>query len=312
VGVCGSDVTYFANGRIGDQVIKSPMPLGHEPAGEIDEVCKGVKRLKVGMRVFVEPAVHCGECECCRAGLPNLCHKILFLGTPPIPGAFREFVTCPARNALPIPDHVSFEEAAMMEPYMVAMTSVETLAKARAGQTAAVFGCGTIGLSHVIAARLAGARVLAATDRIDGRLALAREFGAENIINVSKGIDVSAAVLQLTGGRGVDIAFECAGSPDAVNDAIKSAARAGQVVICGIPHEETIPIDIHNARRKELTILNVRRSRADHHEAFRLLAEGKLPLKRFVTHRLGLEQTKEALELASSYRDGVIKAMIMP
>jgi L-iditol 2-dehydrogenase len=311
IGVCGSDVTYYTEGRVADQAVRDPIPLGHEIAGIVEDVGPDVTNVAPGARVFVEPAIHCGKCEACRAGYHNMCHAIRFLGTPPkIPGAWREFLTWPAKNCLPVPSGMPLDEATLIEPFMVAMTSVGQLARPRPGETAAVFGCGTIGLFHILYAKIIGLRVICASDPLDYRLRIAKDFGAEN--TSSGGKSVVSKIMELTNGRGVDIALECAGHAESVDDAIQSAARGGRVIICGIPHEDKLAFDVHCARRKELVMINVRRSRADHGEAFRIATERRNNFKRFVTHRFPLDKTKDALETARDYKDGVVKAVIEP
>jgi len=173
VGVCGSDVHYYEEGRIGTAVVQYPTLLGHEPSGVVDAVGEGVT-LEPGTRVAVEPAAPCGHCELCRMGKGHLCPNVRFLGTPPIPGIYEQYHVLPEHCCIPIPDNMSLVEAALMEPLGVGLHAVY-LARLNLGETIAIFGSGPIGLCTLLAARVIGIARVFMTDLVPERLSLARE-----------------------------------------------------------------------------------------------------------------------------------------
>ncbi|MBL7140998.1 MAG: alcohol dehydrogenase catalytic domain-containing protein, partial [Planctomycetes bacterium] len=185
VGVCGSDVHYYTHGRIGDQVVREPMIVGHEGAGEVVDVGDGVTGLKVGQRVTLEPAHSCGQCEWCRTGKPNVCPNVKFCSTPPNNGLMCEFAVLSAEQCIPIPDALSFEEAAMLEPLQVSVHAANLMGVVP-GETAAVVGVGCIGLGCMEMARAGGASRIIVTDKLGYRLDLARDLGADETVNVSE------------------------------------------------------------------------------------------------------------------------------
>ncbi|HIE50171.1 MAG TPA: NAD(P)-dependent alcohol dehydrogenase [Armatimonadetes bacterium] len=308
VGVCGSDVHYYTQGRIGDQVVTRPLILGHEPAGVVEALGPGVTHLRAGDRVAVDPAVSCGACESCREGHPNLCPQVRFFGTPPVDGAFRELVVHPASCVFPLPPEVSEEEGALLETFGVGLHAVD-LGHLRPGFTVAVLGCGPVGLMTLLAARLGGAAQVFATDLLSWRLEAARELGATAAFNPQER-DVVREILAATQGRGVDVAFEAAGAAETPQQCTEVAKRGGTVVLIGIPDDDTLHLTHSTARRKGLTLKMCRRMKHVYPRAIRLVAKGCAPLAPLVTHRFPLSRVAEAFDLVANYRDGVIKAVV--
>ncbi len=177
IGVCGSDVHYYTNGRIGDYVVREPMILGHESAGVVAAVGEGVTDFAVGQRVTLEPGYTCGKCFFCKSGHYNLCPDVVFMATPPIDGAFCEYVAWPADYCFHLPDEMSLDEGALMEPLSVGLWAAER-GNVRPGDAVAVFGSGPIGLVTIQAARAAGATTIIAVDVEDFRLQHALRLGA--------------------------------------------------------------------------------------------------------------------------------------
>jgi L-iditol 2-dehydrogenase len=312
VGLCGSDVHYYTHGRIGDQVLKAPMIQGHEGAGVVAEVGPGVTGLAVGRRVAIEPARPCGRCEWCETGRPNLCPKVVFCSTPPNDGLMAEFAVMAAYQCVPIPDDLSFDEAAMLEPLQVSIHAMNLARDAmRAGATVAVVGSGSIGLGCLQMAKVSGAARVIATDRFDYRLDLARRLGATDTVNVEHA-DPVHAVMDLTGGRGADLVFECSNRAGGTPQAYGIAAIGGAVVLVGIPEEDEILVDTHVARRKELAVRYVRRSRFAMRQALTLVTGGMVNVKPWVTHRMPLADSPKAFEMVTRYSDGIVKAVILP
>lgn len=308
VGVCGSDVHYYSEGRIGSAVVEAPLIMGHEPAGVIEAVGRGVDHLRVGQRVAVEPARSCGKCEPCREGHPNLCPEVRFFGTPPVDGAYCEWVNVPASNVFPLPDVLSDAEGALLETLGIGLHAID-LSHLRAGQTVAVFGTGPVGLATLAVARAAGAARLFAVDLLPPRLEVARKLGAD-VALVAGETDPVAAIWEATGGRGVDVALEAAGATETPQQCAEVVKIGGTVVIIGIPADDTLSFQHATVRRKGLTIKLCRRMKHTYPRAIELVASGRIDLKPLVTHVFPLERVQEAFDLVESYRDGVVKAVI--
>lgn len=309
VGICGSDVHYFQDGGIGDQQVTGPHELGHEFAGEVAALGPGVEGPPVGTPVAVEPAINCGHCEFCLAGHPNLCPHILFVSTPPTRGSLREYIAHPARLVFPLPGELNFADGAMLEPLGVALHSVN-LAKLKPGDTAAVLGCGPIGLLILQVARLGGARRVYATDLIPERLAMAGRLGADEVCQANLA-DPVAWIEELTGGRGVDVAFEAAWAAETVAQAVAMARPGGRVIIAGIPSvQDTLIFPASTARRKGLTIKLVRRMKHTYPRAMALVQQGLVDVRSLITHRFPLAEAAAAFALVEARADGVIKALV--
>ena len=309
VGVCGSDVHYYEEGRIGDQVVQYPTLLGHEPSGIVDAVGKGVK-LKPGTRVAIEPASPCMHCEFCLAGRQNICPNVRFLGTPPIDGIYEQYHVMPEHCCLSIPDSLSLVEAALLEPLGVGLHSV-ALGQPVLGETAAILGSGPIGLATLLAATLVGYRQIFMTDLVPERLALAKSLGADKVMNAKKG-KVVEWIMDETKGRGVDVAYEAAGQQETVTQACLAARRGGRVVLIGIPSEDDLTIPMHQCRRRGLLMQHVRRANNEVARCLPLVASGRLKVKALATHFFPLDRVPEAFDLVHHYRDGVVRAIIRP
>lgn len=310
VGVCGSDVHYYTHMRIGDQVVERPQIPGHEASGEVVELGEGVEGLQVGQRVALEPALFCGRCEFCTSGRPNICPNVRFHGTPPNDGLMCEFAALEAEQCVPIPDALSFDEAAMLEPLQVTVHAAN-LVGTTPGETVAVVGCGAVGLGCMQMARIGGAGRIIATDRFDYRVELAAKLGADETVCVDE-TDPVEAVKDLTGGRGADLVFECTNKAAGAPQAYEIAAIGGRVALVGIPEEDEIVLDAHTARRKELRVQYVRRSRHAARQAIGLVASGRMDVASWVTHTVPLEEAAGAFEMVEKYADGVVKAVVRP
>lgn len=320
VGVCGSDLHWYQDGRMGEIPAVYPQVLGHEPAGEVAAVGAGVNNsetgdvaghFSVGDRVVIEPTLTCGHCEFCLRGQHNHCVRGVFLGGPQAPGLFREYVTLPAGNCTRIPDGMDFGTATLAEPLAVMVHMLE-LIEIRAGDTVAVTGAGPIGMLCAAIAKASGAGRVFIADRLPHRLKLAMAMGADAAIDTRTGATISSlveTVLDATRGRGADVVLEAAGSPETVNAAIRMARMGGTVMLIGIPGELHPRIDIHTAMMKELRLQTLKRSNHRTRQALDLLVEGRIPTS-LITHTLPLAQTPKAFEMLTNYSDGVGKAII--
>lgn len=309
VGVCGSDVHYYLDGRIGSQVVEYPFAVGHEGAGIVEEVGPGVTRVKKGDRIAVEPADSCGECDQCLAGRPNTCRKLKFLGCPKqIEGCLSEYMVMPEENCLLLPDSMSFDEAAISEPLAIGLHAVR-LSVPMKGARIAILGVGPIGLSVLLTAKALGAEKIYVTDKIDARLEIAKKAGAVWGGNPDGGNVVADILVQ----EPLQLAavFECCGEQEAMDQGIELLKPGGKLVLAGIPPTlERVSFKIDMIRRKELCIQNVRRQNQCAEDALEMIARGDVDVKFMVTHRFPLEKTQEAFDLVAAYGDGVIKAMI--
>lgn len=310
VGVCGSDLHSYAEGAVGDTACQYPMVLGHEPAGIVVKAGAGVSGWSPGDRAAFEPAIYCYHCEFCMAGLHNLCANLRFLSLAGDPGFFRDRANLPAGNLLALPPSLSTQEGTLVEPLAVVLHSMK-FAALKPGETAAVFGAGPIGLLTVAALKLSRAGGIWVTDPVPHRLAMAKELGADGVLDPSA-IDAVRQILQDTGNRGVDVAIDCATKSDTINQAIHVTRNAGRLVITGIPSEIKTPIEFSPMRRKELTLYNVRRSNHESRLALDLLARHSGVFAPLITHSKPLEQIDAAFSQAERYADGVGKMIVRP
>jgi L-iditol 2-dehydrogenase len=308
VGVCGSDVHYYLEGRIGDQVVTDPIIMGHEFSARVAGLGPGVEGLEVGQLVAVEPGIACGGCEMCQQGHPNLCPHVRFCGTPPIDGVLAEYTIMPAENCFPLPAGFSPEAGALLEPLGIAIHTVD-LAHLQVGQTVAVLGAGPIGLLVAAVARAAGAGQVFITEPLAYRRRFAQEYAADAAFDPDRD-DVVAEILILTGGRGVDVAFEAAGAPETPQQAAAMARIGGAVIIAGIPADDTMTFNASTVRHKGLTIKLVRRMKHTYPRAIRLVQAGLVDVEALVSHRLPLARAAEAFEMVAGYEDGVLRAVI--
>ena len=308
VGVCGSDVHYYETGRIGSQVVRFPFIVGHECAATVADIGAGVKGVKVGQTVVVEPAVSCHTCVQCRQGRENTCFNLRFLGTPGQgDGCLCEYLVMPEECCLPTDGRISVEQGVLCEPLAIAVYAVK---QSRLPEDAdvAMLGAGPIGLSCMVSAKAEGVRACYLTEKIEERVETARKGGATWVGNPLKE-DVVAAVLERQP-LGMDVVYECAGQQETIDQAIELLKPGGKLMLIGIPREDRVSFSIDKMRRKEITIVNVRRQNRCTQAAIDLLASGKGDVDFMVTHRFGMEQAKDAFELVADYRDGVVKAMI--
>ena len=303
-GVCGSDVHYFMDGRIGDMVVEQPLVLGHEFAGTVAEIGAGVTGLELGQLVAVQPGVPCGTCRLCRAGRYNLCPDMSFAGTPPVDGALVDRFVTAADFVYPLPDGLSAEDGALCEPLACGVHAVER-AGVRLGDRVAVLGSGPIGLMTAVACQAAGATVAVATDLVDPRLAMAEEMGAQRVVNASR-TDVVAE----TAGEELDVVFDCAGAVDTAQQGIDMVRRGGTVQIVGFPRGAMVSIEMARAVRKELNIHTMLRFVNNVPTAIALLESDTERLRRLITHRFPLAEAERAFRLVDALADGVVKAMI--
>lgn len=292
VGVCGSDLHWFSEGEIGDAKLNQPLVLGHEFAGITND----------GQRVAIDPAVSCGHCRYCEQGHPNLCENMIFAGHGKTDGALREWISWNEKALFTIPDSISDADGAMLEPLGVAIHTVD-LGKIKAGMNVGIFGCGPIGLLIMQMAKLSGAANIVATDILPHRVEAAKRYGASQAYVVSdrhEREEMRAAIKE----HGVDVAFDAAGTQDAVDDAFAAVLPGGKVILAGIPDDDKTSFSASLARRKGLTIKLVRRMKHTYPRAIELVSKGLIDVRSLVTHRFSLEQAGDAFHVAQR-REGL-------
>ena len=310
IGVCGSDIHYYTTGRVGSQVVNYPYRVGHECAGTVLKTGPGVKRLKPGDRVAVDPAVWCGKCDQCRASRYHTCRNLSFLGTPGQgEGSLCEYLVMPEASCYRVGRRMSMEAAALVEPLSIGVYAVE-LSIPMPGKRIGILGFGPIGLSVLLAARDKGAGRIYVTDKIAPRLDRARRLGACWSGNPDQ-LDIVADVAKREPLL-LDAVFECCGRQEALDQAVDLLKPGGKLIIVGIPETDRVSFSIDKIRRREICIQNIRRQNECVQAAIDLLGKLKNKAELMVTHRFCLERTREAFDLVASYGDGVFKAMILP
>lgn len=321
MGVCGSDIHYYKEGRIGSQIVQYPFIVGHECAAVVEEIGQAVTRVKQGDRVAVDPAMSCGKCDQCLAGRPHTCRNLRFLGCPgQASGCLSEYIVMPEKCCFPISNKMTMEQAALSEPLAISFyavtQSVETACSPRSvdGPTTmkdmkiGVLGCGPIGLGVILCARAMGCPIVYATDKIKERLDAASKAGADWVGNpVQENIVESIAASEK---MQLDVVFECCGQQEALDQAVQLLKPGGRLMIVGIPEADRVSFVIDVMRRKELRVRNIRRQCECTGPLLKMMAEGKIDGDFMITHRFGFSRAAEAFDLVAGYQDGVIKAMI--
>jgi L-iditol 2-dehydrogenase len=305
VGICGSDMHWYLEGGIGANRATYPLILGHEPAGEIVALGKGVDHLRIGQKIALEPAIHCGHCEHCMSGRHNNCLFSTFMGSSGVPGLFREYATVPAANCDAVPDSFTFSQITMLEPLAV-MVHVLELVDIRVGDTVAVLGAGPVGMLAATIAKIAGASRVFIGDKVPHRLELAFKMGVDSAYDIKR---MREAVMDETRGRGVDVVIDAAAAIETINLGIQLARVAGKYTLIGIPSEPELNIDLNTAMNKELSFQMIKRSNHNGQAAIELMRAGRVP-DAMITHHLPLEKTAQGFETLANYADGVGKVVI--
>ena len=308
VGVCGSDIHYFTEGKIGTQVVEFPFAVGHECSGIIEEVGSSVTHVKPGDLVAIDPSVHCGECDQCLAGRPHTCRKNLFLGCPgQLDGCLTEYLVMPSFTCFPVNGILNPTSAALIEPLTIGTYSVELAQTDFQGKAVGIFGAGPIGLSVLMVLRTLNTGNIYSFEPLEYRRNKAKKLGATNASNPFETDPLK--IIQEAEPLLLDVVFDCSGEQKAVDDATQILKPGGKLILVGIPPEGKYTINMDMLRRKEISIHNVRRQNHCVEKSIELVRNG-LPVQQMVTHRFSPEETQQAFEMVSDYKDGIIKAMI--
>ncbi|KAL4890122.1 hypothetical protein BDV59DRAFT_204717 [Aspergillus ambiguus] len=306
-GICGSDVHYWQRGRIGDFVLESPIVLGHESSGVIEEVGSAVKNLKVGQKVAIEPGVPCRHCDYCRSGSYNLCPDTVFAATPPHDGTLSKYYITQSDYCYPIPAHMDLEEGAMVEPVAVAV-QITKVGNVRPNQNIVVFGCGPIGLLCQAVSKAYAARKVIGVDISQSRLDFAKSFSADGVFlppAKPEGTDDSEWSEQLAKmikkqfdlGEGPDVVIEATGAQACIQTGVHLTKKGGMYVQAGMG-KENVTFPITTACIRDLTIRgSIRYTTGCYPTAVDLVASGKIDVKKLITDRYTFENAEDAFEL---------------
>ena len=308
VGICGSDLHYYENGRIGDYIVEPPFVLGHEPGGVVVEVGNKVKHLNIGDRVALEPGKTCGHCEFCKTGRYNLCPDVIFFATPPVDGVFQEYVSHEADLCFKLPENVSTLEGALIEPLAVGFHAA-IQGGARIGQTAVVMGAGCIGLVSMMALKAMGVSNVYVVDIMEKRLEKALELGATGIIN-AKEKNAIEEVMKITNNNGCDLVIETAGTEITTVQAIHMAKKGSNIVLVGYSKSGEMTLPMSLVLDKELTFKTVFRYRHIYNMAIEAVASGKVNLKGIITNEFDLDDVQKAMDYSVNNKADIVKAVI--
>jgi D-xylulose reductase len=308
VGICGSDVHYYLHGRIGDFVVEEPMVLGHEASGIVLEVGSSVTHLKVGDRVCMEPGIPAAGSAATFAGCYNLDPAVRFWATPPIHGCMRETVVHPGAFTFKLPDNVSLEEGALVEPFAIGVYSANT-AGIQPGDVALVFGAGTIGIVTALAALASGCSRVLLVDVKEKKLEIVRTSFPGNITCVNSAThNLDEAVFSLAP-EGVDIVFEASGSAAVIGSFIRYLRPNGRAVMIGMP-QGPAPFDVVAAQVKEIRVMHIFRYRNMYPRTIKMIASGTLSARPLITHFFDFKDAIKAFDYVAAMPDEAIKTMV--
>ncbi len=302
-GICGSDIHFYSEGRLGNFIVQEPYVPGHECSGEITSVGSNVNHLVVGDLVTIEPGIPCRTCRHCRIGRYNLCSEVVFLSAPPMNGTFCDFICIRSDMVHRLPKGLSFEEGAMAEPAAVAVHAVNR-AKLGSGKTVAVVGAGPIGQFTIQAIKAAGGGRVICLDTNQARLEFAARIGADETINPT---DICTEELKDV----ADVVFETAGADRATASLFAYTRPGGCAVQVGWPESNIVNMDISRFIEKELDYVAVHRYANAFEAAIQWISDGRIDAKSMITHRFELEQIAEAFAFTKNNPQEVMKTVVL-
>ncbi len=301
--ICGSDLHIY-KGRHPSAPL--PMSLGHEIAGEVVETGSAVTRFAPGDRVTVEPVVACGTCNECRRGRYHLCRSISFQYRQGR-GGFARYFLAPQEHTFKIPNHLSFEEGALVEPLSVALHAVKT-SEIRTGQTSAIFGAGAIGLLLLMLVQRVSGGETFLVDVSDGRLEMARNLGATYVLN-NRRDDSVQRILSETDQAGVDRSFEAVGMESTLVQALQSLKKGGRATLVGIFENPEACLPINLFVQREIALAGSQGYNWDFQDALVLLDQKRLDLKPLITHRLPFTELNRGFDILMAPGSSAIKVV---
>lgn len=308
VGICGSDIHYYKDGRIGDFVVDKPMILGHESAGII--VAKGseVTKLEIGDRVAIEPGIPCMKCNRCKEGRYNLCQNITFFATPPVNGSFCEYVAFKKDYVFKLSESVSLEEGSMIEPLAVGLFAVKR-AQQQLGDTVLILGSGTIGLMVLQSALAAGAGFVIVADIDNKKLEIAKKFNADLTINTKNTDDPIAVIKNTVGDREIDIVYDAVGIGATALQSVELARVGGKIIWIGLSNEEKA-FPFGKVTFKELEIRGMFRYANMYPVALKTIEKGLYDLKSFITKYVTMDELPKIMDDLALQKTNDLKVML--
>jgi L-iditol 2-dehydrogenase len=308
VGVCGSDIHYYTEGKIGSQVVSYPFAVGHEGAGIVEEIGKKVTKVKKGDVIAIDPAMPCYSCDQCLSGRHHTCRKLKFLGCPgQAEGCLSEYIVMPEESCFPLKGALNADHGSISEPLAIGVYAVRRSGGIK-GSNIGILGFGPIGMSVMLAAKAEEAGNIYISDKIDKRLNIALTeravYAGNPLVN-----DVVQEILTREK-AGLDVVFECCGQQEAFDQAVTLLKPGGKLIVVGIPEFDRWSMNVENTRRKEIMIQFIRRQVDCVQLSLDLMQTGKIDTANMVTHRFPFTKSRYAFELVASYSDGVMKAMI--
>jgi L-idonate 5-dehydrogenase len=310
-GICGSDLHYYHEGRVGNFELREPMVLGHEVAGEVVKIGEGVAKVKSGQRVAVNPTRPCLHCRYCLSGRSNLCKNVRFYGSaarfPHVQGGFAELFVASEEQCVPIPDSLSYAAAACAEPLAVTLHAVARVGSLL-GRQVLITGAGPIGILTVAAARLAGAAQIVITDLFDEPLAVAERMGATRVINVKAAAAELETLMQESGS--FDAAIEVSGNICGLENCIDATRPGGRIVQVGILPAGNAGAPINKLLAKELELAGTFRFHEEFHWAVQALISGRINVEPILSAQFTFPDAIKAFELASDRRKAVKVSLI--
>jgi L-iditol 2-dehydrogenase len=308
VGICGSDIHYYTEGQIGSQKVQYPFAIGHEGAGVVVEAGRAVKRVRPGDQIAIDPAMPCWECDQCLAGRQHTCRKLRFLGCPgQAEGCLMEYIVMPEESCYPLTGKLTPDQGSISEPLAIGVYAVKKAGDIK-GLKIGIFGFGPIGMSVMLASKVQGVGDIYITDIINERLAKAGKEGA-----VMTGNPADENIIEKIMRKeplGLDIAFECCGKQEALDQAIEILKPGGKLTVIGIPEFDRWSLSVETTRRREISLQFIRRQVDCVEPALEMMKNGSINVDNMLTHRFPFQRTKEAFDLVANYQDGVMKAMI--
>jgi len=308
VGICGSDIHYYTEGQIGSQKVQYPFAIGHEGAGVVVEAGRAVKRVRPGDHIAIDPAMPCWECDQCHAGRQHTCRKLRFLGCPgQAEGCLMEYIVMPEESCYPLTGKLTPDQGSISEPLAIGVYAVKKAGDIK-GHKIGIFGFGPIGLSVMLASKVQGVGDIYITDIINERLAKAGKEGATMTCNPADENIIEKIMRKEP--LGLDVAFECCGKQEALDQAIEILKPGGKLTVIGIPEFDRWSLSVETTRRREISLQFIRRQVNCVEPALEMMKNGSINVDNMVTHRFPFQKTKEAFDLVANYKDGVMKAMI--
>ena len=308
LGICGSDIHYYTNGRIGSQIVEYPFAVGHEGAGIVVETGTAVKKVKPGDKIAIEPAMACRKCDQCLSGRYHTCRNLRYLGCPgQAEGCLMDYIVMPEESCFPLHGNLTADQGSISEPLSIGLYSARKAGNLK-DSSVGILGFGPIGMSVMLSAKTEEPASILVTDKINERLSIARETGIEEFLNPLS-TDLVSYVRQNIP-LGLDVVFECCGQQEALDQAVEILKPGGRLIVVGIPEFDSWTLSADNTRRKEISLQFIRRQVDCVEASLDLMQSGRINIDRMITHRFPFSHTKEAFDLVAGYKDGVMKAMI--